>query len=181
MVAVFKGLNTLQSMFTALEEGDFSTSLGDIEMRAARSSFAAIPRTNDKRSQVWTCIGHLNSAHHAYEKYIRSRTRGNISITRIWCDGDANAKRTFVLLLKAICYKYLGEEKLCEEAIAASDQLETLSEMETVVVTAFSAASLFTFALAEVAYCRIRGIGSDQKEYAIDEETKKRLIGVLKG
>ena len=109
IIGLLHAAKDIHELYKLIEGGDVAASLGDIEMSAARDAFSAVPYSVDKRGQVWTCIGHLTTAQHAYEHFLRSKRPRNVSWTRHKQHRDANVKRRFVLVLKVVCYKYLNE------------------------------------------------------------------------
>ena len=177
MAHLLASVKGLQSLLKFIDSGDVATTLGDIEMAAARDAFNAVPRANDKLAQIRECITHLSSAQHAYEQFICSRPVGVMTLTRANRESDANVKRRFVLVLKAICYKYVGEERLCRETLGlAKQEVETvrhqgIAKAEGLVGLAWILASAVTGGIfVELGYMAFRGIGQAKDTYGIDDE-----------
>ncbi len=153
-------------------------------MSAAKAAFEAVPYTVDKRGQVWTCIGHLNSAQHAYEKFILSGPLVIITGTRAVRESDANVKRRFTLVLKAVCYKYLNEQSLCEEALTLSETPVERLERDRTILQGVQGVwwivyVLTGFMIAEVFYMNAKGIGDAREQYKIDAMTFGNLATLL--
>ncbi len=182
-IQLFAHAKSAVHLFEMIEGDKLSSSLGDIEMRAARTAFQEVPRALDKRGQVWTCIGHLNSAQAAYETFILSRTPGNVTGTRSTADDIAGTKRKYVLAVKAICYKYLGEENLCSEALtlAKADFKKSFWSDGALGATYAVVGLLSTAAIWEALYnVVVLNTAEREKEYQIDEDTRKNLESILR-
>jgi hypothetical protein len=182
LVAAFKAAKTVEELFNIIDSGQVALSLGDVEMSAAKASFEAVPHALDKRGQVWECIGHLTSAQHAYEKYILSRMTGNVTLTRTWRDDDTNVKRRFALIVKAVCYGYLGEQRLCQGALQLANKPveKEKSKIEYYGLLGYLAGSAITGSiLAEFAYTFANDIGFAEHSYGIDGETFTNLSSLL--
>jgi len=181
---LLKSAKTVHQLIGYVNDGSFADSLGDIEMSAARSAFASVPHSTDKRGQVWACIGHLNSAQHAYESFIRTRSStGILSLVRSMRDNDARAKRKFALVLKAVCYKYLGEQRLCDEALhAAKIYIDyEVTGFRDALNTIASVAQVLTCAIVpQYLYAKLNNIGSASTQYGVDNETFNTLSFILK-
>jgi hypothetical protein len=65
---------------------------------------------------VWSAVNHLEEAD-AATKLILQRWRGSIRYTAPTRAEDLMQKRSYILCLLAACYKYLGEDKLTEQAL----------------------------------------------------------------
>jgi hypothetical protein len=182
---LFGQVNSLAHLLKLVEDGGVSLALGDVAMSAARSSFEAIPKTADKRGQVWTCIGHLDTAQHAYERFILSRTPGNVSGIRVTLDELANIKRRFVLIVKSVCYKYLNEEPLCRESFSLSQQEVSIGRnipRGVFEIACFAAYFTFTLGLGYIAegiYMQASGIEKEKERYTLDDATFYRLKSIL--
>jgi hypothetical protein len=186
MANLLASIKGLQSLLKFIDSGDVAIILGDIEMAAARDAFRAVPRANDKPAQIRECITHLSSAQHAYEQFIYSRPVGNMTITRANRESDANVKRRFVLVLKAICYKYVGEERLCREALGLAKQeveavrQQGVAKAEALIGLACILAEAVTGAgLVEIVYMAFKGIGQAKDGYGIDDEVFTSIEGAL--
>jgi hypothetical protein len=182
-IGLLKATKTIHELIQMIDGGDFASSLGDIEMSAARSAFEAVPRAVDKRGQVWECVGHLSSAQHAYEQFILSRPQGNLTITRFTREQDASVKRRFALVLKAACYKYLNEQSLCDDALTLSK--DTPSKDATALDKAAGLAYILSICaappiiFAEIIYMRAQGYGIAKEKYEIDDTTFDTLVTPL--
>lgn len=173
-LASIKGLH---SLFKFVDSGDVALTLGDIEMAAARDAFNAVPRAIDKNAQIRECITHLTSAQNAYEQYIYKRPIGIMTVTRANRESDANVKRRFVLVLKAICYKYLNEELLCKEMLGLAKKEITAVRHEGIAkaealagITWVLAGAVTGGIIVELGYMAARGIGHAKDAYGIDDE-----------
>jgi hypothetical protein len=175
-IALLNAAKTTHELFAMIDGGDFASSLGDIEMSAARSAFEAVPRAADKRGQVWECIGHLSSAQHAYEQFILSRPLGNVTATRSHRNDDANAKRRFMLIMKAVCYKYLGEQTLCEDTLRLST--ETVEKNFSGFEWGLWSIQILLFVplVADILYIELKEIGKADKEYDTDFDRLSKLL-----
>lgn len=183
VIELFRAAKSIRDLANLIDGGNISSSLGDVEMAAARTAFDAVSRTVDKRAQVWTCIGHLSSAQHAFEHFIRNRPPGNVTITRSSRESDANVKRRFILVLKAVCYKYLDESVLCHEALnlAQKEVTSDLNIAEGILGFGYILAGAASGVLfAELFFNGARGVGQASKEYGIDETTFDSLASLLK-
>jgi len=186
VLAWFKAAKSLKDLFGLIETGEIAFSLGDIEMATAKTAFNSVPRTLDKRGQVWECISHLNSAQHAYEQFIRDRAYGNMTITRVNKESDANVKRRFTLVLKAVCYRYLNEQRMCQEALELAkreidaERPPALGKAEGILGLGYMLASAATGVIfAELGYMAVKGIGQAKDEYGVDEATFDHLVSLL--
>jgi hypothetical protein len=94
--------------------------LGDVEYEAAKEAFEKVKRAKDKRAQLWSVVTHLETAHKAFEKAWRSPYRKYFKMVSFM---ETVEKDQITLALMAVCYRYLGEEKLvldtCEKVIEA--------------------------------------------------------------
>jgi hypothetical protein len=90
-----------------------SSSLGDalaeIELDAAYQALAKVSDAKDKASQLWSVVNHLETAEVAAEKASRSP----YGILDPVYSYECYDRRVVIIVLLAIIYKYLGEEKLC--------------------------------------------------------------------
>jgi hypothetical protein len=100
-----------------VEGGPLAEGLAALGLSAALTSMDKAATADDKRSQIWSAINHLESAQAALESKLlgpRGKTQamlrgGNFLVLKM--------KRQYVLALMAICYRYLGEEDLAQQAI----------------------------------------------------------------
>lgn len=114
--ALLSGAAKLRDLFRLLESGELASLLADIEFAAAKEAFERIAASIDKRAQVRTCIGHLNSCYHGYAAALA----GMSTLDRtLWARGDhfeaIKIKAIFILCVRGICHRYLGEENLWPE------------------------------------------------------------------
>jgi hypothetical protein len=100
-----------------VEGGPLADGLAALNVSAAITSMDKAATAHDKRSQIWSAINHLESAEAALESKLlgwRGKTHfmvrsGNFLLLKV--------KRDYVLAFMAICYRYLGEENLAQQAI----------------------------------------------------------------
>jgi hypothetical protein len=115
ILAFAKTAKTIQKFV----EGQLVTilsTLGETEYQAASAALANIHLARRPRDQVLLAVGHLQSAHTAYQ--------GIYHHSKNWKDLFTLATRTvalhkdvFTLSLMAICYKYLQEPLLMENCL----------------------------------------------------------------
>jgi hypothetical protein len=183
LLATVKGL---QSLLKFIDGGDVAATLGDIEMAAARDAFKAVPQANNKLAQIRECITHLSSAQHAYEQFICTRSVGVMTVVRVSRESDVNVKRRFVLVLKAICYKYVGEERLCREALElAKLEVEAVRQLGIAITESLTgmawllAGAVTGVIFVEIGYMAFRGIGQAKDAYGIDDEAFSNIEAML--
>jgi hypothetical protein len=109
-------MRAAQSLSSFLDGPMFLDAVADVGMHASRASLARAASARDRRAQVWSAVNHLEEADAAI-RLILQRWRGSIRYTAPTRAEDLMQKRSYILCLLAACYKYLGEDKLTEQAL----------------------------------------------------------------
>jgi hypothetical protein len=180
VIETLKALKTFQSLANFLETGTAADVLADIEFAAARKAFSEIPAADDKRGQVWTCIGHLNSCYEA-NRHIYANARSNASALKqiTWSQRqrleNAAIKCRFLLCLLAFCYAYLGESRLRDEHLRLAkdvhfDSWKDLSIAGKIGAGLWMASYLTPFIVVPLVFDTVTGIGGDVSAYKISDE-----------
>ncbi len=121
-VKLLDAVKNAKSLIAFIESPDkWVYELGDIELEAAKNSFLKVNSSDDKRGQIWSCIGHLESSYEAYKRVSTSQ------INQTTCNGIVNISRAetkakFVLCLMAVCYCYLGEKTNCKNSLMQAEK-----------------------------------------------------------
>jgi hypothetical protein len=102
-----------------VEGGPLAEALAELDMSAAIAALNKAHQARDKHAQVWSAVNHLERAQTALESKLR-RHGAAIAVLRIHHLDELIRKRGYILALMAICYRYLGEEQLAQQAIAAA-------------------------------------------------------------
>jgi hypothetical protein len=100
-----------------VEGGPLAEALAELNMRAAQSALNNAQAAKDKRAQVWSAVNHLEGALVALDSKLVG-ARGKVQVALRYGNWNILAyKRKYVLALLAICYRYLEEEKLAQQAL----------------------------------------------------------------
>ena len=87
--------------------------LSEVELAAARDALSKA-KYADSSGEFWSAINHLETAEHAFKRRLKSNTLKTFHKTK-WM---AIAHRlNLTMVLQAVAYKTLGEEKLKDEAV----------------------------------------------------------------
>lgn len=128
-VEILKTLSTIRALSAFLEAGGVLDVLATVEFTAARKAFQEVALAQDKRGQMWVCIGHLNSALTANIAICQNsesnlRAFSQITMAQQMRLEAASEKVRFLFCLLAFSYAYLGEtalrDKHLDDATAAS-------------------------------------------------------------
>lgn len=90
-------------------EKDLRAYLGVLDMQAASNALQSAQLANDKRSAYWSVVNHLESAESKFQEGLNTPHRF-----------QAAQSVVYTLALKAIVYRYLGEEELVKRCFEAS-------------------------------------------------------------
>ena len=101
-----------------VEGGQLAEALAELNLTAARTALVKADTASDKRAQVWSAVNHLEGAVAALDSKLRGG-RGKAQYVRPHNWALLGHKRAYALALMAICYRYLGEEHLAQEAVAS--------------------------------------------------------------
>ncbi|MXN91107.1 hypothetical protein GR160_07675 [Flavobacterium sp. Sd200] len=130
-------ITAVQSIITIRRfvESDLLSHLASIQLDAAAEALANAEIANDKRNSYWSCINHLEDAEAIYKKKINSAK----------CD-EACRYYCYVSALKAVIFRYLGEELLVEKCCEDSQNIENLRRKykEADMLGSFNIPSLFS-------------------------------------
>lgn len=162
-------------LFAILESGSIAGVFGEIEFAAAREAFQRVATAEDKRGQVQTCIGHLNSSYSAFAHQLR--TAGFLDrmlVSRNVQLMAAQEKAVFVLCVRAICHAYLAERTHCEEDLELAHAVLKENPLGT-AGTLWAASSVINpVAAADVAYMAYKSTrtpGGEFNAYKVEEGT----------
>jgi hypothetical protein len=110
-----------------VEDGPLAEALAELNLTAARTALLKTGDAVDKRAQVWSAVNHLEGAVAALDSKLEgSRGKAQFMIRpHNW--GLLGMKRAYALALLAICYRYLGEEELAQQAAALGRATEDLA------------------------------------------------------
>jgi hypothetical protein len=100
-----------------VEGGPLAEALAELNMNSAISALNKAQNARDKRAQVWSAVNHLESAQSALESKLCGGRGTAQWVLRAHNWDTLRLKRCYVLALMAICYRYLEEEKLAQQAI----------------------------------------------------------------
>ena len=129
---LINGAKTFNTLKKFIEEGGIERTLGDLEMDAAKEALRKRGSAIDKGSQVWSAVTHLESSYLAYLKaFAKYNTVHAISHQTRARYKELFSKAVFSLCLMSVCYKYLGEERLCVEQIDKALQLYQSEELNS--------------------------------------------------
>jgi hypothetical protein len=116
LLATIKAAKTLSSF---VEGGALGEALSDAGLRAAHDALEKVPDAMADGQQVWSAINHLEFADAALAQLFARRGEALLWSRRIrfW---ELVGKRRYILCLMAVCYRYVGEEKLARRALWTS-------------------------------------------------------------
>ena len=106
---------TARTVVKFVEGGPLGDALTELNMTAAATALRKAGDAEDKRAQVWSAVNHLESAEAAIEKQLQRKRLAALNPQRF---GKVMSKYQFIKGLMAICYRYLDEEALAEQALA---------------------------------------------------------------
>lgn len=98
-----------------VEGGPLEAALAELNMSAAVAALQKTRQANDKRAQVWSAVNHLEGAQAAIESKLQRRGRLMVVARYHRWEFLVN-KHRYILALMALCYRYLGEERLAQQA-----------------------------------------------------------------
>jgi hypothetical protein len=115
--AIIKAVQTAKAIekFVEGELAGILSGIADNEYKAATNALSNISRAKRPRDQILLAVGHLNSAHVSYRGIYESK--GWRDYFTLAGRMAALNKDTFTLALLAICYRYLREPLLMQDAL----------------------------------------------------------------
>ena len=122
LAATLKAAGTLKRF---IEDGGLEEVTGSIGVAAAHEAVRKARHAQDPRSQVWSAINHLEEAEQSYQRMSKRRNLYYFNEAKYV---DSLERLRSVRLLIAACYRYLGEPRLCEEALRRAQQVRDESE-----------------------------------------------------
>jgi len=100
-----------------VEGGPLAEALAELNVKAALSALNKAKTAEDRRAQVWSAVNHLEGAQAALDsKIFGARGKAQLAF-RVANWYMLMNKRKYVLALMSICYRYLGEETLAQQAL----------------------------------------------------------------
>jgi hypothetical protein len=105
-----------------VEVGGLSNTVAELGIQAAEDALSKVHHAEDKRSQVWSAVNHLEAAQVAVRDTLRRNDTVLFHLLPIKHD-ELRQKRAYIFGLQAICYRYLGEKELTDRALSAIDHI----------------------------------------------------------
>jgi hypothetical protein len=99
-----------------VEGGPLEEALAELDMTAAHAALLKAGDARDTRAQVWSAVNHLEGAQAAIDSKLRRRG-SFIAAARVHRYEFLVDKLRYVEGLMAVCYRYLGEERLAQQAL----------------------------------------------------------------
>ncbi len=118
-----------------VEGGQLAAAMADAGLQAGVDALKTLPMVNDKQAQVWSAVNHLQFAEGAVRQSITTRTSLKQHARRL-AMGALVDRREYVLCLLAVCYRYLGEPTLFEQAMRQARTAREVLDMSEARLTA---------------------------------------------
>ena len=121
---------TLAKLRAFVFEGGLAELVSDIELSAAHDALVKSSLARDPKSQLWTAIGHLESALHATLKSAETaqKQKADLLIAGPWPHQeyvDALKERAqYISCMMAAAYLTLEDRTLCKRQLAMLDEIE---------------------------------------------------------
>jgi hypothetical protein len=106
--------------------------LAEIQLDAAYQALEKVSEAKDRVSQLWSVVNHLETAEVAAQRAENSLYN---YVDAVHSD-EARNRRVVIVVLLAIIYKYLGEEKLCMSTLdkLINPPVPTRSKWEQILI-----------------------------------------------
>jgi tetratricopeptide (TPR) repeat protein len=114
MLDVITALRAARSVQQFVEAGGLEDAVASIDVKAAQEALRKVNMARDPRAQVWSAVNHLEGAEEAAR---RAAMNWRLHYFNELSGEVADERHVYVLALLAICYKYLGEFQLCDDAL----------------------------------------------------------------
>lgn len=126
IVSAVQSYNSVCKFVTGGELLEAVSTIGDIELEAARLALDGSRMARNPEAQVWSAINHLQTALIAYRKGHKNLSTGfkkNLSYSSTTV---VLRKLRWVSCLMAVCYLYVGEIELAKDAVKAAREAKRL-------------------------------------------------------
>jgi hypothetical protein len=119
---LFATAGSARAIAKFVEGGGLSNAVADLGIEAAEDALSKVNHADDKRSQVWSAVNHLESAQVAAKDAFQ-RGKMVLFYLRSLKGMEVLTKRAYIFGLQAICYRYLGEKELMDRALSGIDYI----------------------------------------------------------
>jgi len=175
MINPVAAVSSVSTIVKFIEGDDLERTLADINLLAAKNALSKIPYTKDKGALVWSAVNHLAGAETTLRTTLLARKERFRWINEVGLDLMLT-KRTYILALAAICYRYLGKKALSEQTLAmikTSHKGELACDMpfdsRPTYVSPFAWKHVFIAAIKAREMDFEEGLDYEESEYSFDK------------